>query len=196
MYKFIYALPLLFLNCGGPDPQNNSIHPNVNVIFKGNLNFTVKADEHLPDNRKIAIFEALNEWSEKTNYTFTYNMQFVDMSKEERILESRKTIKIFVGDAGTNEVGVTTSEAIRLSAFIIMTPGLKDNDFRRVMLHELGHAFNLSFNGNRHYDGPAKSIMVHNLGGDSQNLECPEITNFCNIYGCPVNCVFNEISHL
>ncbi len=149
--------------------------------------YTVLADENLQEGHKVAILTALNEWAEKTNQTLSYKLSFVDMSQDPPSLNSH-TIKVYVKDPGPGYLGWTTWSAQEYSAYTFVRPSVDDELFRRIMLHELGHAFNLSFNGNPHYEGPYESVMHPSIGDDSSHICCPELQAFCNEFGCQVDC--------
>ncbi len=160
---------------------NEDAGPTINMPI-----YLVLADKYMLENHKTAIFKALEEWSVKTNYTLVYDLDFVDMSKQTKELDSIHTIKIFIKDPGPDYLGWTSWSREKMSANIYVEPAIDENLFRKVMLHELGHAFDLRFNGDSHYSGPYKSVMHSSVG--SEQLECPELTAFCNNYNCQVDC--------
>lgn len=166
--------------------------PEITATFVEPVNYLVKADWFMTDNHKMMIFMALNEWAVKTNNTFHYELKFTDMSKEIKSNDEIAVIKIFMQDPGRNAVGWTDWDTNDKSAYILLGSELNDNDLRRTALHELGHAFNLRFDGNKHYTGPNRSIMRPGLGELSENLECPELKEFCQLYECQVDCAMES----
>lgn len=183
---------LTMIGCGGRDPEGTLICP-PSKVFPGDTQnvqsfFTVKADENLPEDHKVAILEALNEWATTTSNTFKYDLTFMDMSSETADTSESHTIKIYVKDPGPNYLGWTSWSKDNHSAFMFIKPNIDGELFRRVMLHELGHAFALDFGGDSHYEGPYQSVMHPNIGDDSTHLCCPELEAFCNSYGCQASC--------
>lgn len=187
MIKSFLVLLLLtitiFIGCAG----------NVVSIPDDSLHYTILADEHLQTVHKLAILDAASEWAEKTNNTLTYDLQYVDMSKQPKDLNTPNTIRIYVQDPGPNYLGWTDWLADNRSAYIEVEPSINGELFRRIMLHEFGHAFNLSFNGDAHYTGPYQSVMHPGLYDDSLHVSCPELIAFCNNYGCQVDCNYELI---
>lgn len=156
---------------------------------EGNPHYLVLADEHLQQRHKVAILKALNDWATKTNYTLSYEIKYTDMSKIPRADFVEHTIRIYVDDPGPGYVGWTDWEADKQSAYVLVEPSVDGEYFRLVMLHELGHAFNLSFNGDAHYHGPYESVMYPSIGDSAGEVSCPELTAFCHNYGCQVDCI-------
>ncbi len=190
------AVLILLANCSDPyDSECNQSCPNPNVVGSRNSQsfYKVIADENLQEGSKVAILEALNEWAVKTNHTFRYELSFIDMSQQTQDTSSPHTIKIYVKDPGPGLLGWTSWQADTYSAYMFVTPSIDDDLFRRVMLHELGHSFNLNFSGDVHYKGPYQSVM-HSAISDAPNLCCPELQAFCNNYGCQVDCTNVQLS--
>lgn len=179
--------------CGGNYEADDSECPcpPVTPAINPQSYYTVLADEHLQEDHKVAILTALNEWAEKTNQTLSYKLSFVDMSQDPPSLD-KHTIKIYVKDPGPGYLGWTTWSASDHSAYTFVRPSIDGELFRRIMLHELGHAFNLNFNGNPHYEGPYESVMHPSIGDDSLHICCPELQAFCNEFGCQVDCTNNQ----
>lgn len=150
--------------------------------------YMVKADENLQEDHKIAILAALNEWAGATNNTLKYTLSFVDMSSEAADTSEAHTIKIYVRDPGPHYLGWTSWDSHNHSAYMFIEPSIDGELFRRIMLHELGHAFALDFTGDAHYQGPYQSVMHPSIGEDSTHLCCPELQAFCNEFGCQVDC--------
>lgn len=150
--------------------------------------YTVLADENLSDGHKGAIFSSLNEWATETGHTFSYQLSFIDMSKEVADTSSPHTIKVYVRDPGPGYAGWTSWDSSNRSAFTFVKDTTDDDLLRKVMLHELGHAFNLSFDGNAHYMGPFASVMYPSIGQASSHLCCPELESFCREYKCEIEC--------
>jgi hypothetical protein len=179
--------------CGGSYDENETDCPCSPVTPAVNTQsyYTVLADEHLQEGHKVAILTALNEWADKTNQTLSYKLSFVDMSQDPPSLDSH-TIKIYVRDPGPCYLGWTTWSAQDHSAYTFIRPSIDGELFRRVMLHELGHAFNLNFNGISHYEGPYESVMHPSVGESSPYICCPELQAFCNEFGCQVDCINSQ----
>ena len=189
---FLFIGLFLFVGCSGRDSTTTPQCPPPTVIPGGTQNvqsfYTVIADEHLQDDHKVAILDALNEWATMTANTFKYSLSFIDMSTEKADTSEAHTIKIYVKDPGPNYLGWTSWDSDNHSAYMFIKPSIDGELFRRVMLHELGHACALDFNGDSHYEGPYQSVMHPNIGDDSTHLCCPELQAFCNAYGCQVDC--------
>ena len=170
------------INCGG------ATSPGVSDEGKSQSIYTVMADEHLQPGHKEAILRALNAWATDTHNTFVYQLTFVDMSKEPANFATPYTIKIYVKDPGPGYLGWTTWSSDNHSSYTLVEPSIDAELFRRIMLHELGHSFALSFDGDPHYKGPYESVMHPSIGDDSLHLSCPELQAFCNAYNCEVDC--------
>jgi hypothetical protein len=182
LFLFLYCF--VFANsCGGNVDTPDSF------TTKPESFYTVLADENLQESHKVAILQALNEWAEKTNNTLTYKLSFVDMSQEKADASTPHTIKIYVRDPGVGYLGWTSWESRNHSAYTFIRPSIDGELFRRVMLHELGHAFNLHFGDDTHYVGAYESVMHPSIGEASSHLCCPELQAFCNEYGCQVDCM-------
>jgi hypothetical protein len=180
---FLLSVLLTIINCGGATSPGLSEDGNPQLIY------TVMADEHLQAGHKEAILKALNSWATDTHNTFVYRLTFVDMSKEPANLDAPHTIKIYVKDPGPGYLGWTTWDSGSHSSYTFVEPSIDAELFRRIMLHELGHSFALSFaDGDPHYKGPYKSVMHPSIGDDSLHLSCPELQAFCNVYSCQVDC--------
>lgn len=151
--------------------------------------YTVLADEHLSEGHKTAILLSLNEWSDKTGNTFNYQLSFRDMTKEPADTATPHTIKVYVRDPGPGYAGWTSWDSGNRSAFTFVRETVDDDLLRKVMLHELGHAFNLNFNGDAHYLGPYASVMYPSIGQAAPHLCCPELEAFCQEYKCQIECV-------
>lgn len=150
--------------------------------------YTVLADQNLTDGHKNAIFSSLNEWAIETGNTFSYRLSFIDMSKEVADTSTPHTIKVYVRDPGPGYAGWTSWDSSNRSAFTFVRETTDDDLLRKVMLHELGHAFNLSFNGDAHYAGPYASVMYPSIGQAAPHLGCPELEAFCREYKCQIEC--------
>lgn len=175
----LLALVVLYVGCAGASdsPPVDSKSPH----------YTVLADKHLQQRHKVAILKALNDWAEKTNNTLTYDLQYVDMSQYPVGDYLPKTIRIYVHDPGPGYLGWTSWEA-NMGSTVYVEPSIDGELFRRIMMHEFGHAFDLHFGDDVHYNGPYQSVMHPGLYDDALEVSCPEITAFCNNYGCQVDC--------
>ncbi len=179
LFLFVF---LIMISCGGATSPSISDGDNPETFY------TVMADEHLQAGHKEAILKALNAWAMDTYNTFVYRLAFVDMSKEPANLDTPYTIKIYVKDPGPGYLGWTTWSDNHAS-YTFVEPSIDAELFRRIMLHELGHSFALSFDGDPHYKGPYESVMHPSIGEDSLRLSCPELQAFCNAYNCQVDCI-------
>jgi hypothetical protein len=194
--RHIFSVLLVFLTllvtscCSESGSDDSAGGPPVIVTGPQNpeTNYTVIADEHLSEEYKTAILLALNEWAEKTNNIFTYKLSFVDMTNQPADFSASHTIKIYVKDPGPGLAGWATWSVSNRSAYILVGGGVPSDYFRRVMLHELGHTLDLHFGTDTHYQGPNASIMWPGMGDAAAHLCCPELTAFCNNYGCKIEC--------
>lgn len=185
-------LVLLVSSCSGssesdlfdnPPAQSDHVTPDFHIL----------ADEHLSEGHKLAMLAAINEWTDKTNFTIHYTLEFKDMSNEPMDLKTPHTIRVFVKDPGPGLVGWTEWHIDNQSANTLVEPSLADDTFRMVMLHELGHAFDLHFDKDDiHYHGPYQSVMYPSIGDASEHLSCPELTSFCSKYGCQIDCQLKQ----
>ena len=188
-------LIVLFSGCGGEYESDNDdlecTPPNVVGHCNSKSYYVVIADENLTEEHKLAILKSLSEWAEKTNNTLKYQLSFVDMSQNPPDYTPH-TIKIYVRDPGPGYLGWTSWSASDYSAYVFVRPSIDGETFRQVMLHEFGHAFNLSFDGDIHYKGPYASIMNPAVGQSTTHLCCPEIRAFCDQFGCQVDCSYQQ----
>lgn len=196
LHHFVLFLLSVFLLlsvsscCGSADDTNEGTPPSKVVPNVNNPEsfYTVLADQNLTEGHKNAIFSSLNEWSNETGNTFNYQLSFIDMSKEVADTSTPHTIKVYVRDPGPGYAGWTSWDSSNRSAFTFVRDTTDDDLLRKVMLHELGHAFNLSFNGNAHYMGPYASTMYPSIGQAAPHLCCPELEAFCREYKCQIEC--------
>lgn len=149
--------------------------------------FHILADQNLQEGSKLAILAAIDEWAMQTHFTVRYSLQFVDMSTQPPDLNTKHTIRIYVQDPGPDYVGWAEWITSNQSATILIEPNTSSEMFRIIMLHELGHAFDLRFDGDIHYNGPCTSIMFPSVG-ESTHLTCIDLKSFCSNYGCQVDC--------
>lgn len=197
-YQILYSLLIVFvlgiISCSDcPDPKQEPQPQQCDLTQHSNecapLRFDIKADEKLSEGYKLAILAAINEWSERTGFNIEYTLEFKDMSKEPKDLSHKHSIRIYLQDPGPGLVGWTEWVLENQSANILMEPNMDYNYFRIVMLHELGHAFDLRFDNNDiHYNGTEPSIMYPSVGSEPQHLGCPELKSFCGRYSCDTNC--------
>jgi len=154
--------------------------------------FLLMTEDSINDEYRALIMDALNEWDTKTGYCLDYRTEYKNMLDEDLDPKNFSNIyKLVIKDPGDKLVGWTTWIISKNSATIYIEPGLSPIDFRTTLLHELGHAFNLKFDGDIHYTGEFKSVM-HPAIGNTSKLECPELISFCDAYHCKVECEFEK----
>jgi hypothetical protein len=181
LISFALLVVFVFANCAGHSED-------IPLEASKSPHYTVLADEHLQERHKVAILKALSDWTTKTNNTLTYDLQYVDMSQYPVDDYIPKTIRIYVHDPGPGYLGWTSWES-NMGSTVFVEPSIDGELFRRIMMHEFGHAFDLHFDkGDVHYNGPYQSVMHPGLYDDALEVSCPEITAFCNNYGCQVDC--------
>lgn len=196
MYKNILTfifLSLLLIACSANDEDPSQIL--IRKPIRGNavIAFQLTADSSLPDNLKRAVIGAVEEWNYKTLNRLDYTVVFKDMSKESN--DYHKYIdeyRLYIKQLDPNYVGWTNWSARANSASIYIDHGLTESYFRSVLMHELGHALDLSFNGKIHYEGPYLSVM-RSATYDNSSVECPELLSFCIRYNCQINCEYKAI---
>lgn len=171
-----------------PDNITNGIDCSIPKDSEGKPHYTVYADVNLPDGEKLAVSDSLQEWCVKTKGTLRYKLIYTDMAQKPETLSDPHSIRVYVKDPGPGYVGWATWQANSFSAYIYIVPGLDQNTFRKTMLHELGHSFDLHFGSDIHYGGPYQSVMYPSIGNSSENLGCPELTSFCDKYNCKAEC--------
>lgn len=190
LFSLLFLLSLLIsVNCSSPHAGKDLTTP-TETVSNPESYWEVRADENLQQIHKDSILNALDEWAIETHNTLTYKLTFVDMSTETPDSNTPHVIKIYVKDPGPGLLGWTEWDPDFQSAYTLVEPSIDAELFRRIMLHELGHAFNLDFDGNTHYVGPYASVMHPVIDDDSLHLSCPELQAFCNNYGCQVDCTF------
>lgn len=146
--------------------------------------YKVYADSAFKENHRIDIFNALEEWDNKTNNVIQYDLQFVDYTKLKNTNEDYDTIYIYAADPGALYLGYTTWSTKNNSAYMYIAPGIMDDErFTAVLLHELGHAFHLE-----HYFEPNLSIMHPTIYDDTWHVECTDLIAFCKEWGCTIDC--------
>lgn len=193
LYSMLIVFILGFVSCSdSPEPEEE---PQVCDLSRHSdshcspLRFDIKADEKLSEGYKLAILAAINEWSERTGFNVDYTLEFKDMNKEPRDLSTPHSIRIYLQDPGEGLVGWTEWISENQSAHILIEPNMSNNYFRIVMLHELGHAFDLRFDKDDiHYHGDQPSVMFPSVGEESEHLGCPELESFCKRYSCKIEC--------
>jgi hypothetical protein len=179
---------ILLASCAGSDPDKQLLESN--QVLEHSPHYLVLADEHLQDDHKQAILDALADWATKTNYTLEYDLKFVDMTAQPKDLDTHHTIKIYTYDPGAGLLGLTVWNADNFSAYVSIKPNMDGETVRRVTMHELGHAFNVRFsNSDSHYEGSLESVMHPYIEDDALEVSCPEIQSFCSNYGCQTDCV-------
>lgn len=157
-------------------------------VFINQPHYLILADENLKQEHKDAILNALDEWATQTHFDLKYELEFIDMTNVPKDLSMHHTIKIYAVKPPPGDAGWTDWSAKNGAAYTEVDPVYDGDTFRRIMLHELGHAFNLSFDGDPHYKGPDASVMHPSIDQVSSHLQCPELTAFCNEFGCQIDC--------
>ncbi len=175
-------LMMTFIGCGS-DPWALDEPRDKNVI-----SFTLLADSNLKEDTKISIMSALAEWDIKVGEHIGYKVVFKDLTKEPNNTENN-TYVLYVRDPGPGLLGWTSWTTKTNTATILMKPSMTPETFKVVLLHELGHAFDLHFDKDIHYTGELKSIM-HPAIGNTNKLECVDLVAFCTRYNCQVDCQF------
>jgi hypothetical protein len=147
--------------------------------------YTVIIDSTFTNQQKQNMIDDLLEWQIKTNGLVQYAISFdnlSDLSLEMPAIDN--TIFIYkYNNIGPNILGWTEWNAEKNTARILMDDLQDDTLFKAVMLHELGHAFHLG-----HYMGCNFAIM-HPYIGDTYNIECQDLKQFCDIWDCKIDCV-------
>lgn len=180
----VSVLLLVLVSCGGAAPSN------VERVPPAEIYFTILADQNLSIDNKEAILLAIDEWHTQTNFDFQYTLEFTDMTEQPEDTHVDHVIKVYVQPPGPGLVGWTEWQVGNWSANILILPTLDPDNFRKVMLHELGHAFNLRFlNNDIHYHGPYQSVMYPSIERSSEHLSCPELEAFCSAYNCRTPCL-------
>lgn len=192
----IFILSTLVVTCCGGNfaeepEENTSCNINIKDCPQENvISFQLLADDHIKDETKIAILDALAEWDIKTGNHIGYVVKFKNMSTESQDPATyNDTYKLIIKDPGPGLLGWTSWYSSRNSAIILMKPSMDSKTFKVVLLHELGHAFDLRFGTDTHYTGPYKSVM-HPAIGNTDKLECPELLAFCDRYKCQTDCSY------
>jgi len=187
--KYLLPLIVILIACGGRmDASAEICNINDNECKINLIQFILIADNSLNDDTKLAIVDALAEWDIKVGSHIDYKIMYSDMLKEnDNINTFNHSYKLYIKDPGEGILGWTDWEPQGNSARILIKPSLDAETFRIVLLHELGHAFDLRFGSDIHYTGEYKSIMHPSIGNTGQ-LQCPELNEFCNRYGCIIDC--------
>lgn len=199
LLSIVFVLTILLAACCGDkfDAEDSGEGENCNITKSDCkhdvISFILLADSNLIEDSKIAIMDALAEWDIKVGNRIAYTVKFQNMNLEESDpAKFENTYKLYIKDPGPGALGWTTWYASRNSAVIHMKPSLDKETFRVVLLHELGHAFDLHFGPpekrDTHYTGELKSIM-HPAIGNTNKLECTDILAFCERYNCQVDCI-------
>ena len=134
--------------------------------------------------QQFLIKIALEEWKTKTG-VFTYDLNVLNNIDPNEIKDD--TTKIYPVDPNIliaiNKDGMTSGRYANVEYFtVIVSPILKDDEFVKTIIHELGHTFHLG-----HYYGLNQSVMYSYFQRDV-GLSCTDIQNFCNIWDCNTTC--------
>jgi hypothetical protein len=182
---FSLIISFSFLTCGGmPDK--------VQTRFSNEPYYVILVDKNISPDHKWAVVAALNDWIIKTDNVLKYELRFVDMTKQDKDEFPPHTIKLWASYPGEGLAGWTAWHSSDKSAYILIDPAYGREDFRRIMMHELGHAFDLSFDNIEnptHYMGEYKSVMHPGLDQIACEISCPDITAFCQKHNCEIDCI-------
>lgn len=166
--SFGCGMLLCLLGCS---PSSDEGCPSIPIPSQ-QAHFKIIVDGSFSEDEQLIIDAAVAEWMIKTGYSL--NLQ---VSREYPITTSPNnwTVCIYPSESIPGVVGNVGWEQAHS---ILIKTGLSANDFRHVVLHELGHAWRLP-----HYFGMMPSIMVPK-GLEEQQLQCEDIRAFCQIWEC------------
>lgn len=191
MWKKLLGITVLIVlattfSCGGKTQLQSC--PTDSVECHSKAHFKILMDQNLSETHKLLICTALAEWDIKTNNSLSYYVEYKDMSEVPNDLSGDdNTIKVYITKLDPSHLGWTEWKAEQNRARVLLTTGMNDDTFYPVVLHELGHAFNIG-----HYTGPYKAVM-HPSIGNTNKLECPDLMAFCEEWGCQVDCINESI---
>jgi hypothetical protein len=153
-------------------------------FVKGKPEYRFYIDRNFPQEQKLLIISAINDWQIATGDMIKYTLQFSDLSKDDKMLKGSNTIKIFKSESTSEKwYGFTTWKLDLSVANITILNGITDTDiFTNVILHELGHAFGLE------HEDKYEAVMFLFSDGTRTQVYCADVKAFCEIHGCNIDC--------
>lgn len=188
MYRFL-LLPFWFVVgcCLKIEPrnvdENSPTYFSLNNLSIPDSHYVVYVDSSFSYFQNQIIARSLEDWEEASGHEFRYEIVFSDDLNTEQV---NGVIKILnIAPTEENEYGHAYMDfdlkTLRtVSGLIIMNSKIRDEQFRQVVLHEIGHILNLD-----HQD--SESIMIHLIADTNINrIQYKDVVNLCDIWKCTV----------
>lgn len=156
-----------------------------------------------------AFIAAMDEWSEETSFNFIVRQQNFDPCVNDGLnsvdfgadlcgsafgdstlaVTTRRSTQSVLGGPALTEANIIINQAINYNIFDgnIVQFGIQGLDFRRVALHELGHAIGLD------HETSNAAIMAPTIG-NLDRLQPDDIAGAEKLYDGAINCAFSELA--
>lgn len=156
-------------------------------------------DRNFTNKEMIIIIGAAINWSESTNYTVTYDVVRLPTTKKINLINGLVFSKISSDHPDAmimnnfdqeNTLGYY-SDGGPIDYIVLIDNMLNDDNYRAVVLHELGHSLGL-----KHTIGlPGINTLMYPYTDLSSNyITQTDLENFCKIYKCNANKLKNQES--
>lgn len=151
-------------------------------------NYTIYISSNLSDLNIEWTIECLDEWKNSTSFRYK-NIVIVD--KPVVIDNSIYIVNGLLGYYQNRKIGgVTHTEKIENRSIITVDHKTMDYfdkvKYKKIVLHELGHAFGIAHLDNFNQKSVMKSSLNNPLS--SEKLECIDITAYCSLWNCKGEC--------
>lgn len=169
--------------------------------YPDHVHITLYLDRNFYDYETDAITKAALEWSEATNHIVEYDI--VQLPSEEPIKYSNSLFivkkspddpKILLMDFASKTETLGVYDRQGLPSISIVTERLADDNYKEVVLHELGHSLGLAhLEGQDNMDAlmfPYTNIELDNgdiVPSGSDHITEKDLVAFCKLYRCDVS---------
>ena len=182
----LLMLSLVLLHCTKP---YTTLRHNANL----KINKTVYIDKRFSKIEINYIEEALNEWSEKSNNLLQFKVEYnININEKEYIKNKYQSIMIEKTHSSDTEIvfveklsettliGLCNTSTAPIDVMIIFDRLKNKEEYRSVVIHEIGHALGLKHSDIRW------TLMYPYIDSGSYHLTYYDMEQFCKIYSCNV----------